>query len=81
MGKLGTVLGGFVGVGLLMIGMRDAWDEVYEVMNTTVGMTSIENLIWRFAPIAIPIAAVIGGVIVLVRRRDNRREGFTEWRD
>lgn len=81
MGKLGTVLGSFIGVGLLMIGMRDAWDEMYEVMNTTAGMTNIESIVWRFAPIAIPIAAVIGGVIVLVRRRDNRREGFTEWRD
>ena len=71
----------FIGIGVIMIGFRDAWDQLFDVMNTTTTLSGLESIVWRFAPIAIPIAAVIGGILVLVRRRDNRREGVSEWRD
>jgi len=78
-GRLGGVLGTFLGIGILMIGFRDAWDDVYEVMNTTAGLTNIESIVWRFAPIAIPVAAVVGGVIILTRRRKPDDGNTTEW--
>ena len=82
MGKLSGILVTFVGIAILMIGFRPAYDIMFETMNTTgSGLSNIESMVWRFAPVAIPIAAVVGGIIVLGRRRDNRREGTTQWRD
>lgn len=79
MGRLGGVLATFLGIGILMIGFRDAWDEVFIVMNTTSTLTDIESIVWRFAPIAIPVAAVVGGVIMLTRRRKPDDGNTTEW--
>ena len=79
MGKLGSVLTTLVGVGILMIGFSDAWDEVFAVMNTTKTLSDMESIIWRFAPIAIPVAAVVGGVITLTRRRRPEDRNTTEW--
>lgn len=79
MGRLGGVLGTFVGIGILMIGMRDAWDEVFNVMNTTTTLSTFESIVWQFAPIAIPVGAVVGGIIVLTRRSGPRDNDTTEW--
>lgn len=79
MGKLGGVLGTFVGIGILMIGMRDAWDEVFNVMNTTTTLSTFESIVWQLAPIAIPVGAVVGGIIVLTRRSGPRDNDTTEW--
>ena len=82
MGRIGGAVVVLLGVGVLMIGMRPAWDAMFGVMNTTSGLTSIESMVWRSLPIAIPVAAVVGSIIGLVRRHDNRKEGgYTEWRD
>ena len=79
MGRLGGVLATFLGVGILMIGFRDAWDQVFTVMNTTTPLSNIESVLWQFAPIAIPVGAVIGGVVVLTRRRKPDNGDTTEW--
>ena len=79
MGKLGGAVATLLGVGVLMIGFRPAWDAMYETMNVT-GLSNIESIIWKFAPIAIVLGAIVGGVLVLARRRDNQREdGETRW--
>ena len=80
MDKLGGALMTLVGIGVIMIGFRTGWDQLYTVMNETKTLTNIESLVWQFAPIAIPVAAVVGGIIVLSRRNDKRRDdNRTEW--
>ena len=79
MGKLGGALATFIGIGILMIGFRGAWDQLFDVMNTTSTLTGIESIVWRFAPIAIPIAAVVGAVIALTRRKGPNDRNTTEW--
>ena len=80
MGRLTDVLLGFAGVGVMMIGFRPAWDIMFDLMNTTgTGLTGMESIVWRFAPIAIPVAAVVGGIVLIGRKRDDRREGETRW--
>jgi len=78
--RLSGILATFLGIAILMIGFRPAYDIMFETMNTTgSGLSNIESMVWRFAPVAIPIAAIVGGIIVLGRRRSNRREGETRW--
>ena len=80
MDRLSGILATFLGIAILMIGFRPAYDIMFETMNTTgSGLSNIESMVWRFAPVAIPIAAIVGGIIVLGRRRSNRREGETRW--
>jgi len=79
-GKLGGILATFVGLGILMIGFRPAFDEMFAVMNTTKQLTTIESLVWEFVPIAMVLAVVVGSILVLAKRRDNQREGGeTRW--
>ena len=80
MGRLGGILATFVGLGILMIGFRPAFDEMFAVMNATKQLTTIESLVWEFVPIAMVLAVVVGSILVLAKRRDNRREGGeTRW--
>ena len=80
MGKLGEILGGFVMLGILFIGFRPAFDELFITMNTTKQLSTIESLIWGNIPVVMVAAAAVGGVLVLARRRSNRKEGgYTEW--
>ena len=82
MGKIGGILITLVGVGILMIGFRPAWDVMYDMMNTTgSGLSGLESTVWRLAPIAIPVAAIIGGIVIIVRRDGNRREGISRWEE
>jgi len=78
--KLGGVFATLLGIGILMVGFRPAWDVMYDMMNTTgTGLTNIEGMIWRFAPLAIILGAVVGGIIILAQRRGQQREGETRW--
>ena len=80
MGKVGSALATILGVVIVMIGFRSGWDAIFDVMNTTSGLTDIESLVWRLAPIAIILGAVVGGVLLVGRRHNNRKEGgYTEW--
>jgi len=79
-GKLGGVIATFAGLGILMIGFRPAFDEMLVVMNTTHQLSTIESLIWNSAPIAIILGLVVGSILLLAQRRDNRKEGgYSEW--
>ena len=80
MSKISGVLATFVGLGILMIGFRPAFDELFLVMNTTKQLTGIESIVWELVPIVLPLGAVVGGILLLARRRENRREGGeTRW--
>lgn len=80
MDRLGGILATFIGFGILMIAFRPMWNQVWDVMNTTTGLSNMESLVWESVPLAIPIAAVIGSVILLVRRRSPRSNADT-WED
>ena len=79
MDRIGGILATMVGIAILMIGFRPAWNQFFVVMNETSTLSNMESIVWRFAPVAIPIAFVVGSVIVLGRRRSQRREGETRW--
>lgn len=80
MDRLGGVLATLVGFGIFMIAFRPMWDDMWDVMNTTSGLSTMESLVWEFVPLAIPIAVVVGSVILLVRRRTPRNDSDT-WED
>lgn len=73
MARLGGFLLGAIVLGLLMWALKPSYDNLFDIMNSSVNLTNVESVAWRSMPLVIPAILFVILVLYLSGRIGKRR--------
>jgi len=72
--KIGTFLLGATILGFMAWALKDTYDDMFNMINTTVVMSDTASALWRFMPIIIPGILFVILVLFLTGHVGNKQE-------